>query len=108
MTEVDYGGRGHRTQRETINLCVLGFPLPPYIKEQGGGRLALGHAKEGRNPPPSRSRIPPFLVLLGGEGERGKGEEEEKERGHPLPSPIQTPYREGAWMPLVGCLPSSL
>ena len=27
---------GHRTRFGTINLCVLGYPLPPYIKEQGG------------------------------------------------------------------------
>ena len=25
-----------------INLCVLGCPLPLYIKEQGGVRPALG------------------------------------------------------------------
>ena len=36
MTEVDYGEGGHRTRLETINLSVLGCPLPPYIKEQGG------------------------------------------------------------------------
>ena len=35
MIEVDYGGGGHRTRLETINLCVIGFPLPPYIKERG-------------------------------------------------------------------------
>ena len=33
MTEVEYGGGGHRTWLGTINLCVLGCPLPPYIKE---------------------------------------------------------------------------
>ena len=36
MTEVEYGGGGHRTQLrndQKINLCVMGCPLPPYIKE---------------------------------------------------------------------------
>ena len=42
MTEVDYGGGGHRTRLGTINLCVLGCPLPPYIKEQGGRPASLG------------------------------------------------------------------
>ena len=46
-TEVDYGGGGHHTWLETINLCVLGCPLPPYIKEQGGRPAGpLGRAKE--------------------------------------------------------------
>ena len=69
------------------NLGVsLGCPLPTYIKEQGGGRPALGAPKERRNPPPSRSRIHPFLVLLGrgkGEGRRGRGRG--KEGPHPPP-----------------------
>ena len=37
----DYGGRGHRTRlrkRSRGSTCVSrGAPLPPYIKEQGGG-----------------------------------------------------------------------
>ena len=36
MTEVEYGGGGHRTRLKQFNLCVFGCPLPPYIKEQGG------------------------------------------------------------------------
>ena len=38
MTVVDYGGGGHRTRLkdQLINLCVLGCPLPPYIKDKGG------------------------------------------------------------------------
>ena len=28
MTEVDYGGGGHRTRLNNVNLCVLGCPLP--------------------------------------------------------------------------------
>ena len=42
MTEVEYGGGGHRTRLGTINLCVLGCPLPPYIKEQGGRPAGFG------------------------------------------------------------------
>ena len=42
MTEVEYGGGGHRAQLkdQLVNLCVLGCPLPPYIKELGGRWLA--------------------------------------------------------------------
>ena len=42
MTEVDYGGGGHRTQLkdQLINLCVYGVPLAMYIKEQGEGVVA--------------------------------------------------------------------
>ena len=29
-------GAPHTAKRSVINLCVLGCPLPPYIKEQGG------------------------------------------------------------------------
>ena len=40
ITEVEYGGGGHRTRLGEINrsTCVsMGCPLPPYIKEQGRG-----------------------------------------------------------------------
>ena len=39
MTEVEYGGGGHRTRLRDLKdqlLCLWGAPLPPYIKEQGG------------------------------------------------------------------------
>ena len=78
------GGTAHGY--EQCLLSVVGCPLPPYIKEQGGGRPAHGAPKERRNPPPSRSRIHPFLVLLGrrkGEGRRGRGRGKEAPR--PLP-----------------------
>ena len=45
MTEVEYGGRGHRTRlRNDLEdqLVCLGVPLPPYIKEPRGVRPALG------------------------------------------------------------------
>ena len=50
------------TAKNNVNLCVLGCPLPPYIKEQGG-RPAGPRARqvEGR---PSSSSTP----LYTGEG----------------------------------------
>ena len=88
-------GAPHTAKGSMINLCDLGCPLPQYIKEQGGGQPALVLPKERRNPPPSRRRIHPFLVLLG----RREGEEREGEGGKrgraPSPSPIQTPHGRG-------------
>ena len=60
----EYGGRGHRTRlrkRSRGSTCVSrGAPLPPYIKEQGGRRPALGGARQGsRIPTPTRRRTPP-------------------------------------------------
>ena len=40
MTEVEYGGGGHCTRLRNDHLdqlVVPGCPLPPYIKEGGGG-----------------------------------------------------------------------
>ena len=70
------GGTAHGMEQST---CVsLGAPSPRIKRSKGGGRPAMGRTKERRNPHPSRSRIHPFLVLLG----RGKeGEGKEKERG---------------------------
>ena len=45
MTEVEYGGGGHRTRLRNDHedqLVSRGAPLPPYIKEQGRRRPALG------------------------------------------------------------------
>ena len=36
MTEVEYGGGGHRTRLGTINLCVLGCPPTPIYKGARG------------------------------------------------------------------------
>src|SRR4051812_28287912 len=51
MTEVEYGGGGHRTRLRNDHvdqLCVLGCPLPPYIKEKGGRPAGpMGAPKEG-------------------------------------------------------------
>ena len=49
MTEVDYGGGGHRTRLkdQLINLCVYGVPLPIYKGvEEGGGPALLWRALE--------------------------------------------------------------
>ena len=49
MTEVDYGGGGHRTRLkdQLINLCVYGVPPPLYIKEwrRGGPALSMARPK---------------------------------------------------------------
>ena len=97
MTEVEYGGGGHRTRLRNDHedqLVCLEVPLPPYIKEQGGGRPALGARQERRSPPPSWSRTPLFLVLLGGGKEGGEGEG--KGASPPFPSPIRTSGGGGA------------
>ena len=45
MTEVEYGGRGHRTRLRNDHddqlVCLWGAPLPPYIKERRRGGPAL-------------------------------------------------------------------
>ena len=50
MTEVDYGGGGHRTRLGETNdqLVCLEVPLPPYIKEwrRGRGPATLGAPHE--------------------------------------------------------------
>ena len=61
-----------------INLCVMGGPLPPYIKEGGGG-AAGPKGCAWRSPTPTGSRTPPSCLV--GEG-KGKGKEE---RGAPPP-----------------------
>ena len=48
ITEVEYGGGGHRTrlrERSRRSTCVYGVPLPPYIKEWRRGGPALSMAR---------------------------------------------------------------
>src|SRR3954469_23408692 len=62
----DCGGGGHRTRLIDLKdqLLCLEVPLPPYIKEQGGGRPGGGAPR--RSPTPTGSRT---IVQLGeGEG----------------------------------------
>ena len=79
MTEVDYGGVGHRTRlgdpRDQL-LCLWGAPLPLYIKEQGGG----GADRQGARQEESYS---PFLVGL---GEGGRRRERGRKGGRRPPS----------------------
>ena len=77
MTEVCNCGGGHRTRlRERLrrSTCVSrGAPLPPYIKEQGGGGRPRRRARQGGSPTPTGSRTPSFLVGVGEGGKRGRG-----------------------------------
>ena len=64
----------------------MGCPLPPYIKEQGGGQPALYGVPGGGVLLLVGVGLPSFLLLLGGGKEGGEGEE----KGPPSPSPIRT------------------
>ena len=49
----DYGGGGHRIWLIDLKdqlLCLWGAPLPPYIKEQGGGSRPRGEARQRGSP----------------------------------------------------------
>ena len=99
------GGTAHGWNRSTDQLMCLGVPLPPYIKEGGRRRPALGGACQGsRIPIPSRSRFPSFLVQLG-EGGKG-GEWRRKVEGGRAPNPLSN--SDWAWegrAPLPGSFP---
>ena len=88
-------GAPHTAKRSKESIVVsMGCPLPPYIKEQGRRRPALGGARQGsRIPTPSRSRFPPFLVQLG-EGGKG-GEWRRKGEGGRAPNPLSN--SDWAW-----------
>src|SRR3954463_5256246 len=89
-----------RSRRSTS--VSRGAPLPPYIKEQGGGRPALVGAPGRRNPPPSRSRTPLFPTPT----RRGKGRGRGRRKGGRRPPLLVQfgPEGEGArgppWPPL--------
>ena len=89
-----------------INLCVLGCPLPPYIKEQGGRPAGLG-VRQGEGG---------VLLLVGvglpfpsptrnGEGGR-KERERERERGAAPPPLVQFELLMGGGAPPPRLLPS--
>ena len=57
-----------------INLCVLGVPLPPYIKDPRGGAASLEEGAGGVLLLSGVGLPSPFLVQLGEvEGEKEKG-----------------------------------
>ena len=77
-------GAPHTAKRSQGSIVVsLGCPLPPYIKEQGRRRPALGGGA------PSVESYQDSLVLVGFHLPYGIGKEEgkkrRKERGAPLP-----------------------
>ena len=80
-----------------------GAPLPPYIKDQGGGGGRPGGGVPRRSPIPTRSRTPSLPCWI---RRRGKEEGERKERGAPPPLLVQFGLEgEGArglpWPPLL-------
>ena len=94
MTEVDYGGGGHRTRLrdQQINCCVYGVPPGHVYKGVEEGERAGPYGAPWRSPTPTGSRIPPFLVQLGvlpssRSRSQGKGEEKRRKEGAP-PLPL--------------------
>ena len=90
MTEVEYGGGGHRTRLrdQEINCCVLEVPPTPVYKGAKGEGAASqgGRAKGGVLLPPGVG-LPSFLV---GVGEGGRRRERGRKGGAPPPSPCPT------------------
>ena len=69
-------GAPHTAKEWSVDqlVCLWGAPLPPYIKEQGGGRPALVGAPGGGVLLLVGVGLPSFLLLLGGGKEGGEGE----------------------------------
>ena len=65
-------GAPHTAKR--LSVVPLGCPLPPYIKEKGGGLPALYGAPGGGVLVLVGVGLPSFLILLGGGKEGGEGE----------------------------------
>ena len=91
MTEVEYGGGGHRTRlrndhEDQLVLLCLEVPPAPVYKGARGKEAGPRRGRAKGSPTPIGSRTPSFLVGVG-EGERG-GEEEGK--GGRTPCPIRT------------------
>ena len=81
MTEVEYGGGGHRTRLRNDHedqLVCHGVPPAPVYKEQGRRRPALGGgAPRGVLLPPGVGLLLSYLVGVG----QGKEGERKKEKG---------------------------
>ena len=80
MTEVDYGGGGHRTRLRQI-LCVYGVPPSPVYKgvEEGEGRPPMVRPRGGVLLPVGVG----FPLSLVGVGEEGRGRGREGKGGRP-------------------------
>src|SRR4051812_37116269 len=78
MTEVEYGGGGHRTRLRNDHvdqLCVLGCPPAPVYKgARGEAGRPLGRTPGGGGVLLVGVGLPSFLLLLGGGKEGGEGE----------------------------------
>src|SRR4051812_3165628 len=82
------GGTAHGWERSMINLCVLGCPPAPYIKDIGGGGRPRRRARQGGSSTPTGSRTPIFVV---GVGHGGRTRERGRKGGAALPPcPIRT------------------
>ena len=107
MTEVEYGGGGHRTRLRNDHedqLVCLEVPPPLYIK--GGRRRgpAKGVARP-RKGKPTPSRFAPSFLVLVGEGKERERRRREEGAGPPCPKPI----RFGPWgLPTLGAPPLGL
>ena len=102
MTEVDYSGGGHRTRLKDRRSIVC-REVPPYIKEQGGGRRPRRRGTPRRSPTPTGSRTPP-LSLLDYERE-GKEVQEKKEGGRRPPLLVLFGLGGGARGPALAASP---
>ena len=102
MTEVEYGGGGHRTwlrnDHEDQLVCSRVPPAPVYKGAKGRGRPAKEGAPRG-SPTPTGSRTPFFPSWI---RRRGKRRKSERKVGAPppFPCPIQTRKGRGARPPL--------
>ena len=96
MTEVEYGGGGHRTRlrndHEDQLVCSRVPPASVYKGAKGEGAAGQGGRAKG-SPTPTGSRTPSFLVQLG-EGGKG-GEWRRKGEGGRAPNPLSN--SDWAW-----------
>ena len=88
MTEVDYGGGGHRTWiKINDQLVSLGVPPTPVYKGARVGVAGLGGGAPRRSPTPTGSRIPPLPSSRS--RSQGKGEEKRRKEGAQPPPLVQ-------------------
>ena len=87
MTEVEYGGGGHRTRlrndHEDQLVCPRVPPAPVYKGAKGEGAAGQEEARQGGVLLPPGVGLPPFLV---GVGEGGRRRERGRKGGRHPPS----------------------